>query len=282
MAEPGHTAHLASLVRENDRPRYYATLFAPAALRPDLFALYGFAAEIARITDQVSEPTLGEIRLQWWREQLESVTAGQGADAPALAAIGATIARHKLPKDSLTAMIEARRADLYADPPAKLSDVEGFLGETQSAQFQLAALICGSRGPETAEAAGHAGVAYGLARRLARFAHDRARGRTILPLDLLAMEGLAAPDVFATPAPDGLEGVIQAMTTLGRHHLRLAHMHLASIPRVALAAFLPLAGTEALLDRVDRAGARLVETPVGLPDLAVMTRIGWARLLGRI
>ena len=48
------------------------------------------------------------------------------------------------------------------------------LGETQSALFQLAAIDLPARAaPETADAAGHAGVAYGLARRLARFAADR-------------------------------------------------------------------------------------------------------------
>jgi phytoene synthase len=193
MANPGasDTAALTALVREWDRPRYYATLFAPAAIRDDLFTLYGFAAEIARIPDLVSNPALGEIRLQFWRDQLQAAAAGQGGGSPpALQALAAVIGRHQLPLQPFLALIDARRADLYADPPASIGDLEGFLGETQSALFQIAAIIGGGEGADTADLAGHAGVAYGLSRRLAALASDRVRGRTILPLELLASEEL--------------------------------------------------------------------------------------------
>ena len=110
---PDDITYLAGLVREADRPRYYSTLFAPAGIRGDLFALYGFAAEIERIPDQVSEPTLGEIRLRWWRDALTggSEISGEGP-SPALRAISAAIARHALPVGALLALIDARSADL--------------------------------------------------------------------------------------------------------------------------------------------------------------------------
>jgi 15-cis-phytoene synthase len=276
---PDDLAYVTGLVREDDRARYYATLFAPASLRADLFALYGFAVEIARIPGLVSEPTLGEVRLQWWRDQLALAEPGQGAGAPALTAIAGAIARHNLPKEPLTALIDARRSDLYADPPARLTDVEGRLGETQSALFQLASLVCGSRGPETAEAAGHAGIAYGIARRLARFAQDRVRGRTILPLDLLVMEELAAADVFVSPGPARLQNVINAMTAFGRHHLRLACTHLAAAPRMALPAFWPLAVVAPLLARAER-NADLANRPIAVSDFSMLMRIGGAAFFG--
>ncbi|GGD02018.1 squalene/phytoene synthase family protein [Aquisalinus flavus] len=50
--------------------------FAPAADRDRLMALYAFAAEIHRIPATVSEPPLGAIRQQWWREALAEVFAG--------------------------------------------------------------------------------------------------------------------------------------------------------------------------------------------------------------
>ena len=62
--------HCARTVRELDRDRYIADLFAPAAARKHLFALHAFSAEVARIRDTVSDPVLGEIRLQWWRDAL--------------------------------------------------------------------------------------------------------------------------------------------------------------------------------------------------------------------
>ena len=62
---------IAGLVREGDRDRYLAMLFAPADTRPHLFALYAFNLEIALVRERITEPAAGEIRFQWWREVLE-------------------------------------------------------------------------------------------------------------------------------------------------------------------------------------------------------------------
>jgi phytoene synthase len=272
---------LAKLVRDTDRPRYYSALFAPEALRRDLLALYGFAAEIERIPDQVSEPTLGEMRLRWWHDALEeAVSRGGQGDNPAVRAAAATIAGRSLPLAPLASLIEARTADLYADAPATLGDVEGRLGETQSALFQLASIAAGAPAADTAEPAGHAGIAYGLARRLSAFAAERARGRTILPVDLLAMEDVKPADIFVPEPPPGVGKTVLAMAGFARHHLRLARAALARVPRAAMPAFLPLAVVDPLLQRVERLGPEILVRPAGLSDLAMLWQIGSARFRG--
>ena len=65
---PSAFDHCAALVRDFDRDRYLAALYAPAHLRPALYALYAFNLEIARVRELAREPMPGEIRLQWWRE----------------------------------------------------------------------------------------------------------------------------------------------------------------------------------------------------------------------
>ena len=192
-------AYVTALVRENDRPRYYATLFAPADKRADLFALYGFAAEVARVPDQVSEPGPGRDPAALVAGFLADAVSSGVAGAPTLRAVAATINRHRLPLAPFDALIEARSADLYSDPPATVAAVEGFMGETESVLFQMAAIILGAGGPETADAAGHAGIAYGVARRLTVFASERRRGRGIVPTDVLARRGLTPAEFFATP-----------------------------------------------------------------------------------
>ncbi|MGZ5895708.1 MAG: squalene/phytoene synthase family protein [Xanthobacteraceae bacterium] len=61
-------AHCEQLVREHDKDRFLATLFAPADRRKYLLALYAFALEIGRVKYLVHEPMAGIIRLQWWRD----------------------------------------------------------------------------------------------------------------------------------------------------------------------------------------------------------------------
>ena len=67
---------LAASVRAADPDRYFSALFAPAPLRPLLFALYAFNHEVARVAETVREPMLGAIRLEWWRETVEGAAKG--------------------------------------------------------------------------------------------------------------------------------------------------------------------------------------------------------------
>src|SRR5437660_12894095 len=73
---PEDASSLAALVRQHDRDRYQTTLFAPAERHEALLALYAFNYEIARVRETVSEPMLGQIRLQWWLGVLEAASTG--------------------------------------------------------------------------------------------------------------------------------------------------------------------------------------------------------------
>ena len=79
---------IAAAVRIADRDRYLSALFAPAEARRHLLALYAFNAEIARVRESVTEPGIGEIRLQFWHDALH----GDGAGHPVGQALVETIA----------------------------------------------------------------------------------------------------------------------------------------------------------------------------------------------
>ena len=68
---------LAALLRRYDRDRFQTALFAPAERREALLALYAFNYEIGRVRETVTEPMLGQIRLQWWREVVAAAFAGE-------------------------------------------------------------------------------------------------------------------------------------------------------------------------------------------------------------
>lgn len=67
---------LAREVRAADYERFLAIQLAPSPLRPMLYALTAFHAELARIPQLVSEPMLGHMRYTWWREGVEEILAG--------------------------------------------------------------------------------------------------------------------------------------------------------------------------------------------------------------
>lgn len=67
------------LIARVDEDRWLSSRYAAPAQRAQLIALYGFNYELARVRLAVSEPTLGAIRFQWWREALEALSAQQSA-----------------------------------------------------------------------------------------------------------------------------------------------------------------------------------------------------------
>ena len=134
---------LDSLVRRVDEDRWLASRFAPADVRAKLIALYALNDEIARATESVSQPTLGDMRLTWWREAIADVYGGKVVRAqPALLALAQI--RETWPAGSFDPLIEARRRDLDAQPFASLADFEAYIDGTAGTVMRLAVLACRS------------------------------------------------------------------------------------------------------------------------------------------
>jgi 15-cis-phytoene synthase len=241
--------HCAALVRDADRDRYLATLFAPERLRGALFALYAFAVEIGRVRDVAREPIPGEIRLQWWHEALSGERDGEAAANPVAAALLTTIKRHRLAADKLTDLIAARRFDLYDEPMGTVADLEAYLRRTSSALIDLAAQILGG---DAAAAAEPVGIAYGITGAMRTLPLHAAQHRLYLPLELLKRHAVAPHEIFAGHASPGLSAALAELRGLARRHLAAADERLPALPRQALPAFLPLAVVRPSLDRLER------------------------------
>lgn len=95
-------------LRGLDGDLYLCHLFVPAAKRDAVLTLYHLYADIARIPSAVSEPMVGAIRLQWWRDLLAAVADGETRGTP----IGEALLVHPLPADAVMPLIDGREAAL--------------------------------------------------------------------------------------------------------------------------------------------------------------------------
>jgi phytoene synthase len=244
------------LVRQADKDRFLATLFAPEASQPHLMALYAFNTEIARIREAVSEPKLGEIRLAWWRDTIGGIFAGAPSEHPVAQALTPAIEAASLPIQPFLGLIEGRQFDLYDDPMPTMGDLEGYLGETSSALIQLAAMIlAGPHARSLAGAAGLAGVAYGLAGLLRSLPVQRARGQCHVPKDFLARQGLTPVEWLSGRDAQKNAVVISELCDHATKRLSEARMAAGAGLGAALPAFLPVSLTELYLRRVRALGA---------------------------
>lgn len=80
---------LTDVLKSRDRERWLSVLWAPAPARAALVALHALDLEQQRVVAEAREPMLAEIRLAWWREQLEALSAGKAPPPqPILRALG--------------------------------------------------------------------------------------------------------------------------------------------------------------------------------------------------
>ena len=117
---PAALSPTGALARAADYDRYLSALFAPVGRREALFALIAFNHEVARIPEAVSEPMLGRIRLQWWREVVEAVYAGAPARRHEVAVpLADAIRACSLERAPFDRLLDARESDLEAGRTAR-------------------------------------------------------------------------------------------------------------------------------------------------------------------
>ncbi|NKB59469.1 MAG: squalene/phytoene synthase family protein [Alphaproteobacteria bacterium] len=258
--------YCADSVRANDPDRYILAMLAPAAVRDALFSLYAFNIEIARTRELVSEPPLGEIRLQWWRDGIDAIYAGKGLRHGVGNALTQTIATHELSRLHFERLIDARSADLDDNPPESIDDLLSYAEGTTAPLLSLALEIVGESSVEATEAARDAGIAWsliGLTRALPF--HLRAR-RHYLPLELTQRFDVSGRDLLEIKPHENLNRAIEHLSGAIDRHIRNAHSRRAAIGRSAVPVLLHARFAEIHLRRLSSVGfdpfdARLAETP---------------------
>lgn len=160
------------LVARDDPDRYLASLFAPYAARPGIWAILAFNQDIARVRDSVTDPTLGLIRLQWIRDQIAAIykrisersipfvrAEGNGKilssldsdsrlddiiilpGSPVYRALAAVIVEYDLPCDFFNMLMDAREFDLNAEGPKSRTELLDYADQTTTPLLRLCAKI---------------------------------------------------------------------------------------------------------------------------------------------
>jgi NADH dehydrogenase [ubiquinone] 1 alpha subcomplex assembly factor 6 len=260
----------AVMVRRYDPDRFLATLAAPETVRPALWALLAFNYEIARVREMVSQPVLGQIRLQWWREALDEMAGGGPVRRHEVATpLAAALRRFPVSRAHLDALIDARERDLGAEPPADLVALEAFLEATSSRLIAAEAEILS--GADGGEAARLLGIAWGLVGVIRAVPFQQAAGICHIPAAL-----------GWTPQQGRSPALGAALASLGRvaaERLAAARALRRSVPIPALPALLIGRLAAFRLKQLEAADWDPYRIPAS--DPLAPGRIAWGRLIRR-
>lgn len=259
-------------LRRHESDRFLAALFAPAASRSQLLALYALDHELKRIPFLVSEPMLGAIRFQWWRDTIGSIYEGQQPGHEIVPALTAAIRECDLPPAAFHRWIDAREDELEETP---FPDIGAARDHAAASDGIIADLGCRLLGEgNDFDGANAYGAAFGLVS-LARGAGAAAGRRALLlPLDTLEAAGETADHVFAGHGGSGADAAFGAILDAAEETLRQARA--VSPPKHVLPALMPAALVPAYCRLMRGKQFDMFRTPPDIPafrrQLALMAR----------
>ncbi|KAK2736695.1 hypothetical protein FQN55_001546 [Onygenales sp. PD_40] len=239
-----------------DRPSYTLSTFIPQRSRNFHLALRALNISLSLIPDTTSTPTIGLMRLQFWRDTITRTLSGQPPKEPIAILLASAISdlstrtdnRAHISKSWFLRMINAREQYLTNTPYTSLSALESYAENTYStllyltlASLPLTSLTADHLASHIGKAAGITTVLRGIP--LIAFppppnhhsnqpgtAGAARTGAITLPLDVMAEAGVKEEDVFrhGADAP-GLRDAVFTVATRASDHLITARQMLVNL-----------------------------------------------------
>lgn len=271
----------AARVREYDNDRFLSTIFAPGDRRAALMALYAFNLELSKIRETVSEPLIGRMRLQFWRDAMDGIASGNPPAHEVARPLSEAVREYDLPLDEFAQIIDCREIDLDDVPPRDVDALKDYAVGTAGALVRLGVRALGED-PEaftkTINAAGICIAFVGLARAIP---HQAASGRVTLPTDLCHAAGLDPTYAMQWPEDADFKPIATPLLAEAEQQIDIVRSGPA-IPRTFIPAFLPVSLSAFYLRRLRRYDCDPVAFLSAQPGVSRQLTVLWHAILGRI
>lgn len=275
------SAQIGEDVKQYDYDRWLCSLFTDAERREALFALISFNIELSRIRETVSEPMLGDIRLQWWREAISSLENAMIKRHPVVDALH--LVHHQKPLDFtlMQAMIDTRARDLDPTPMETDTDLIAYAEGTGGALQQMIARMLGAEaGSPVDEAAKHAGRAFALTGILRAIPFHLQHDLVLIPIKRLEEVGASRNTIFQEEHRASFFGITKALTILIREELLEARKAAKAAGNEAASAKLLNSLTGLYLNRLEKNGFDPAHNALTIGAPRKIAALIWASLKG--
>ena len=249
--------------RKFDSPSYTLQTFIPPSARDAYLSIRALNIELARIPDLVSNPTVGSLRMQFWRDNISRTFADTPPREPVAVllhyALASLKARHpgistNVMKGWVLKVINAREQYMDNRPYTTIAALEDYAENTYSTLLYLTFAALPLHSIEADHVASHIGKATGIAavlRGLPLIAfppppnhHNNnaasggalggnpswRQGTVVLPLDVMAETGVKEEEVLRRGAEaPGLKDAVLTVATRANDHLITAREMLKNL-----------------------------------------------------
>ncbi|KAF2004335.1 hypothetical protein P154DRAFT_427159 [Amniculicola lignicola CBS 123094] len=238
--------YCANLVKTYDAPSHTLQAFIPPSARDAYIAIRAFNVDVARVADTTSTPTIGMMRMQFWKDSVAKALAGTPPKEPVAILLAKAnedlLARSngksKLSRSWFTRIINTREQYLGNPPYPSLTALETYAENTYSAMLYLTLSALPQASITTDHIASHIGKAMGIAAVLrgvplvafpppqpfqasgSATSPSPTQGAVLLPLDVMAETNVKEEDIFRQgSAAPGLSDAVFTVATRASDHL---------------------------------------------------------------
>lgn len=171
---------------------YYSIRFSPAALRNDLARLAAWRHQVRAILEEVRDPGVARLKVQWWRDEAQRLVDGVPSH-PLNRALQPLVVRAGLPIAPLLGLSDEVEAAILGRDLRDAEALEAACTADLGGHFELLARVQGHQDPDDLAAARCLGTFCALVYRIRDSGWLARQGRAPIPLTRLRAAGLT-PD----------------------------------------------------------------------------------------
>lgn len=192
-AKPSITAHwrFPNEATPQGTSAYYSLRFSSPDLRDGLASLVAWRYLVRGILQEVRDPGVARLKLQWWREELAGMAEGRSSH-PLSVVLRPLVDRHRLPLEPFLRMARQVEDEILGRPTADAQSLQLAGDADLGALFELMTRVHGITDPEILAEARSLGTFSALVYRIRDSGWLARQGRSPVPLDWLRAAGIDA------------------------------------------------------------------------------------------
>ncbi|GAB5589625.1 hypothetical protein Unana1_04525 [Umbelopsis nana] len=256
--------YCADSVRKHDYENYLCIPFYPREIRNAQYALRAFNVELASIREGVSNPAIGKLRTQFWKDTIDKAFANNPPKQPVALALADAMKQVSFSPMWFKRIINEREENLDDPQFMTIKDMEKYAENTASCLLYLQLESLKIRDVNADHIASHVGKVIGISTLLRALPFHASQKRLILPAEVTAKHNIVQEDVFRQGHAEGLEDAVFEVATTAHDHLLTARSMLKSVPPAAMPVILSAVPAAKYLEKLEQSNFNAFEPTLQL------------------
>lgn len=267
--------YCSELVRKHDYENFLCTLLLSREIRAAGFAIRAFNVEVAQVKDQVSNHRIGEMRLKFWSDALNSTYKGNPPQSPVTLELHRILQKHSLSKHYFKRLIDIRLEKIHEYLFRDIAEIERYADYSNSSIYFLLLQAHGINDMNADHAASHLGKAHGIVNLIRSVPYNARRRVNMLPQDVLMKHNVSTEAVLQGSTSKDLQNVIYDVASCGKLHLDAATSLKSKVEKKGKSIFLPIICLEKYFDELRKADFNIFDTRLQRKDNLLPLHLYW-------